>query len=51
MVPDEAKVSDHSSETVPPRELRRVDDEAGKITLCLDLGVNRPGKFTEVAFV
>jgi hypothetical protein len=28
-----------------------VDDEAGEITRCLDLGVNRAGKFTEVAFV
>lgn len=48
MVPDKTKVGDHRSETVPTREFRGVDDEAGKITRCLDLGVNRPGKFAEV---
>ena len=51
MVPDETKVGDHRSETVPTREFRGVDDEAGKIARCLDLGVNRLGKFSEVAFV
>jgi hypothetical protein len=41
VIPDEAKVVDHRSETVPAGEFRGVDNEAGKIAPCLNLGIDR----------
>ena len=38
VIPDEAKVGYHRTETVPARECRGVDNEAGKIASRLDLG-------------
>jgi hypothetical protein len=49
MVPDETKVGDHRPETIPARECRGVDDEAGKIASCIDLGINRLRQFSEIS--
>ena len=51
MVADETKWVTIVPKWSQPWEFRGVDDEAGKFTRRLDLGVNRPGKFSKVAFV
>src|ERR1700751_5178891 len=51
MIPDEAKMGHHRSETVPARERRGVDNEVPKIASCLNLGVNRRCQLDEIVLV
>ena len=48
MVMDESQVGRHRPETVPPRKMRSIDDQAGEVAALLDLRVDGLGERGEI---
>src|SRR6478672_7430273 len=51
MISNEAKLVDHCPKTLPSRERRGFDDEAGKTAGCLDVRVDRLRQFHKVVLL